>query len=711
MRTYLHFAGKIAVLGTYGVRRGHRVVRKLIIFRDRANQLRGRLPVRQLLAEEAVEHRAGRVERLQLVLDIQRREYVVGIADRKMRAVGVVRSLTGRACREDVRELLAVMLRKTVRGGFCRSCLEVVQIAVHLLVVAQTLTHVIEHLLCELLRLRSRHILADPLCVQARFVHTDKTDRRKMIVKRAEVTLRVRIQTLVKKLRDDGTLYLQGTCGNIHQTVESLVEISLVRCLVRDARHVDRHDTDAAGALARTEESAGLLAKLTQVKAQTAAHRTNVARLHVAVDIVAEVRRAVLRGHLKEKTVIFRVGPVEILRDGVCRDRILEAAAVRIALDHGLDKCLVDHVHLFLAVLVAEVELLAADKARKLSHIGRHGPVERDVRERRLRAPAARRGHAVYETLDALLDFLVGKVVDLDERRKIRVKRGKCLRAGPLVLHDTEEVDHLVHEGREMLCRGRGDLAGNSAQAFHDELLQGPACAVSGQHGEVMDVNVGVLVRVADLLIVDLGEPVVRRDGAGVVQDQTSDGIRNGRVLLHAPVLLMDVAVHDLLVIEDRRLHLTQFLTLLAIEDVCLRDVGVSGLLQDMLHAVLDVLHPDHTVLYFMLKLRSDAKRQKADDVGRIFLVRRLECLLDSRIDLVQVKFFQFPVPFCYLNHVLSTLLFYILPRISALRAIVFMIAQATRACQQNIELSVKSPLYIVVCRFCTNFHFFVKCT
>ena len=35
---------------------------------------------------------------------------------------------------------------------------------------------------------------------------------------------------------------------------------------------------------------------------------------------------------------------------------------------------------------------------------------------------------------------------------------------------------------------------------------------------------------------------------------------------------------------------------------------------------------------------------------------------------LVKVKFFQFPVPFCYLNHVLSTLLFYILPRISALR-------------------------------------------
>ncbi len=191
-----------------------------------------------------------------------------------------------------------------------------------------------------------------------------------------------------------------------------------------------------------------------------------------------------------------------------------------------------------------------------------------------------------------------------------------------------------------MLRRGRGDLARDSAEAFHDQLLQGPTCAVTGQHGEVVDVDVRVLVGVTDLLIVDLGEPVVRRDGTGVVQDQTADGIRHGRVLLHAPVLLVDVAVHDLLVVEDRGLHLTQLLALLAVQDVCLRDIGVSGLLQNMLHAVLDILHTDHAVLYFMLKLCRDAKRKKADDVGRILLVRRLECFLDSRINLMQVKFF-----------------------------------------------------------------------
>ena len=46
---------------------------------------------------------------------------------------------------------------------------------------------------------------------------------------------------------------------------------------------------------------------------------------------------SVLCRHREQQTVVLRVGPVEIRRDGVGRDRILETAPVRIPLDHNLE--------------------------------------------------------------------------------------------------------------------------------------------------------------------------------------------------------------------------------------------------------------------------------------------------------------------------------------------------------------------------------------
>ena len=97
--------------------------------------------------------------------------------------------------------------------------------------------------------------------------------------------------------------------------------------------------------------------------------RAHVAGLHVGVDVVGEVRRAVLGGHLEEKAVVLGLAPVKILGDGVGRDRVLEAAAVGVALDHDLDERLVHHVHFLLAVAVGEVHAPCrrrwrADRAR-----------------------------------------------------------------------------------------------------------------------------------------------------------------------------------------------------------------------------------------------------------------------------------------------------------------------------------------------------------
>ena len=67
-----------------------------------------------------------------------------------------------------------------------------------------------------------------------------------------------------------------------------------------------------------------------------------------------------------------------------------------------------------------------------------------------------------------------------------------------------------------MLCGGGGDLSGNAAQTLLDELLQRPSGAVAGQHREVVEVDVRISMRCGYLLVVDLAQPVVGGDGAGV---------------------------------------------------------------------------------------------------------------------------------------------------------------------------------------------------
>ena len=87
--------------------------------------------------------------------------------------------------------------------------------------------------------------------------------------------------------------------------VQLCIEVSLVLGLVSDSRHVDGHDAHGTGALAGAEESACLLAQLSEVQTETAAHAADIAGLHIAVDIVGEVGRSVLGCHLKQKPVVL----------------------------------------------------------------------------------------------------------------------------------------------------------------------------------------------------------------------------------------------------------------------------------------------------------------------------------------------------------------------------------------------------------------------
>ena len=90
LRTGEMLTGNITVVGTDRVGGGHGVVGQLEVLSDLANQGGGSLPVRQLLAQEGMEHGTGGVAGLQLVLDLQSGEDILREAHRQVGGVGVV---------------------------------------------------------------------------------------------------------------------------------------------------------------------------------------------------------------------------------------------------------------------------------------------------------------------------------------------------------------------------------------------------------------------------------------------------------------------------------------------------------------------------------------------------------------------------------------------------------------------------------------------
>ncbi len=397
--------------------------------------------------------------------------------------------------------------------------------------------------------------------------------------------------------------------------VQPFVEIILIGSQIGNPGHVDGHYAHTARALSGPEETACFLPQFPQIQPQTAAHAPHIAGLHVGIDIVGKIGSTVLCRHLEQQSVVLRVGPVKITGDGIGGDGILEASAVRIPLDHGLDERLVHHVHLPLTVLVFEVHLPAAHDGRQFRQISRHGPVQRNIGKRRLGTPAAGGVYPVDERLNAFFYFSVGEIVHLYKGGQICVKGGKSLGSGPFILHDPQKVHHLIAQHGQM-PGGRGsNLAGDAPQPFLDQLLQRPSRAVTRKHGQVMNVNIRIAVGLCNLVIVDLGQPVVGRHRTGIAQDQTAHGIRHRGILLHAPVLHLHIAVDHILVVQDRGLHGPHFLPLLTVQDISLGHFFITGLSQYLFHTVLNIFHIDRAVLHLGLKVRRHPQRQQIHNI------------------------------------------------------------------------------------------------
>ena len=62
-------------------------------------------------------------------------------------------------------------------------------------------------------------------------------------------------------------------------------------------------------------------------------------------------------------------------------------------------------------------------------------------------------------------------MVCLDKWRQIGIERRKCLSACPFILHNSQEIYHLVTQHRKVFCRSRSDLSLNTAKSFLNQLF------------------------------------------------------------------------------------------------------------------------------------------------------------------------------------------------------------------------------------------------
>ena len=209
-----------------------------------------------------------------------------------------------------------------------------------------------------------------------------------------------------------------------------------------------------------------------------------------------------------------------------------------------------------------------------------------------------------------------------------------------------------------MAGRFGGNPSGNAGQADLDQLLQVPACAVRRQHGQVMEMQVTVAMGISDLGVIDLAEPIVGRDGAGVGENEAAQGVGDGRVFLDAPIVDFQVAVNDFLIIQQSVLGLPYVGVLLAIQDVCLGHVEVAGFGQDFLDAVLDVFNRQGAADNFMFGVGHSSDGQHVQHVRLNIFVHRAEGFADRHDDLVDVEIDDGAVAFDDFVHVGMSSLF-----------------------------------------------------
>ena len=110
---------------------------------------------------------------------------------------------------------------------------------------------------------------------------------------------------------------------------------------------------------------------------------------------------------------------------------------------------------------------------------------------------------------------------------------------------------------------------------------------------------------------------------------------------------------------EDRLVATTETPTIkegeVAYLKVCLCHIGITGLLQHMLHTVLNILYMDGFPLHLLLKIRSNSECQQSDNFFIVYLLRCIKCFRNRLRYFFEIKIYNRPITFYYTNHVFNS--------------------------------------------------------
>ena len=415
-------------------------------------------------------------------------------------------------------------------------------------------------------------------------------ERREVIAQRAKVAFRIGKQPRIDMALDHLALDFKAGAREPRQMVQRHHQLVLVAAVqMAQPRAVQRDNTERAGLLRRAEQPVAAFEQLGQVELQPAAHRAHHMRLQFRIHEILEIGQAVFRRHLEQRIGVFAF-PGEIGGDVVGGDREGEDPPLGIARRHHLDIGAVDQVHLGLQIAIGEAHLAALHHRHLIAQILGAGPVKGQVGEGRLRAPA--RGHVevVDEFLHRLTDLRIAQPVKPHIGRQIGVKGGKRLRPRPFVLQRAQKVDDLPQRAGQMRGRGGFDRAGHAVQPLVQKRAQRPARAIAREHVEIVDMDVALAMRRADLGRIDMAEPVIRRHLARDVQDHPAQRIALIGIGIHPPVGAFQIFADRAFDIDHHPAVLAQAGVLLAVDRIGAGGGDMGGIGQNRLDGVLDRL-------------------------------------------------------------------------------------------------------------------------
>ena len=410
----------------------------------------------------------------------------------------------------------------------------------------QQVAQKVHHLEREGLSFHGADILADK--VEAGFVHADDADGGEVILPIGAAALfdlpkveaRIGVEIFFGEFFQHLALDGQTFHGLAHPGLQALEEILFPIGQVSDTGQIDRHHPDGSGQRIGAEQAPAAFEQFAVVQAQAAAHGAGVLRRHVRVDEVGKVGDAVLGGHLPDQIEIGIV-PVEIGRDVIRGNGKGKYPALGVAGHHHFGKGTVDEVHFGLELGVGGIQFPAAHDHRLVSENRRYGKIHGNVGERCLEANPGGNIDIEDKLLERLLHLVVSQFVVTHERRQQRVEIGKGLGAGGFSLERVEKIDDLTQGGAQVLGRCALHLALDPLESVFQQVLQVPSHAVDREQAQIVDVQVAILVGIADIRRIDPVEPVLGRDIRGDVVVEPLQGIAHVAVLFDFPIQALDV--------------------------------------------------------------------------------------------------------------------------------------------------------------------------